>query len=198
MPPCNDNEMTSGTIRAFIAVEISDELKEKLREIQTLIAGRMRGLNLPEKDSIHLTVKFLGNVDESAAPGIARALETACAAVRPFTLVAEGVGGFPSLRSPRVAWVGIKDEGALARLHADIEDRLVGLGIDRETVRYRPHITLCRARSIDESQDLSRAVNELQPVLRVEFPVTELVFFKSVLTPKGPVHTPIARVGFGG
>jgi len=190
--------MTSGAIRTFIAIEISDELKEKMREIRSLIAGGMRGLSLPEKESIHLTVKFVGDVDESAVPGITRALESACAGVRPFTLVAEGVGGFPSLRSPRVAWVGVKEEDVLTRLHADIEDRLARLGINKETVRYKPHITLCRARSIAESQDLSKVILDLQPVLRVEFQAAELVFFKSVLTPKGSVHTPLARLGFVG
>jgi len=185
--------MTAGTIRAFIAIELSDELKVKLSEIQTLISERMRGLNLTAKGTTHLTVKFLGNVSESVVPDIARVLETACSKAHPFTLVAEGIGGFPSLRSPRVAWVGVGNDGPLLSLHADIENGLAAIGFDRETVRYKPHITLCRVRSIDESQDLSRVVAELQPSIRVEFPATEVVLFKSVLTPKGAVHTPIAR-----
>lgn len=187
--------MRSGKIRTFVAIEIPDALKARMREIQLLIGEGVRGLTLPKQEAVHLTVKFLGDIDEDAVPDITDALRAACAVVRPFTLVADGVGGFPSLRSPRVAWIGVNEHEALASLHKDIEDRLARLGIEKETISYKPHITLCRVRSIVESQELSKVVQEARPSLRMEFPVSEVIFFKSVLTPKGPVHTPLACIG---
>lgn len=186
--------MTSTKLRTFVAIEIPIALKERMHEIQLLISEGVRGVTLPSREACHLTVKFLGEIDEDAVPDITDALRAACNAIEPFTLVAEGVGGFPSLRSPRVVWVGVNENETLTVLHDNIEDRLLALGIEKETIKYRPHITLCRVRSIYESQDLSRAVNEMKPSLRMEFPVPEVVFFKSVLTAKGPVHTPLARI----
>lgn len=188
-------DMTQGKIRTFVAIEISDALKERMREIQSLIGEGVRGVTLPKHDACHLTVKFIGDIDEDAVPDITGALTAACDGVRPFTLVADGVGGFPSLRSPRVVWVGVDEHEALAALHADIEEGLARLGIEKETIKYKPHVTLCRVRSITESQELSRIIQEARPSVRIEFPVTDVVFFKSVLTPKGAVHTPLARIG---
>ena len=186
--------MTVGKIRAFIAIEIPDALKERMREIQSVISGGVRGLALPKQEAIHLTLKFLGDIDEDAVSHITDALRAACANVGHFTLAVDGIGGFPSLRCPRVVWAGVNEHEGLASLHKDIEDRLAKLGIEKESVRYKPHITLCRVRSIAESQELSRIVQESQPSLKMEFPVAELVFFKSVLTSKGPLHTPLARI----
>ncbi|MBI5562682.1 MAG: RNA 2',3'-cyclic phosphodiesterase [Deltaproteobacteria bacterium] len=187
--------MASAKIRAFIAIEIPDELKERLGALRVLIdRGGLRGVTWPKPEVVHLTLKFLDEVDEADVPKIDAVLEAAAEGIHPFTLVAEHIGAFPSLKSPRVVWAGVRDSEILARLHANMEDGLERLGFERERGRYRPHITLCRVKSFEDSLAISRAIEEANPDILMAFKVGSFALFKSVLAPRGAVHTPVSRV----
>lgn len=185
--------MSSGKIRTFIAIEIPDELKARMREVAALIDCGFHGVTWPKPEVIHLTLKYLGEVDGDAVPRVIKALDGACAGIRPFTLVAEGVGAFPSMKSPRVVWIGVNEDVTLARLHENIKDGLAKAGVEREANPYKPHITLCRVRSIADSMEMSKSIQKAKPEVRFEFRVAAFALFKSVLTPNGSVHTQIAR-----
>lgn len=144
-------------------------------------------------ESMHLTLKFIGEIDDRLAVEAASRLAAAAAGVAPFTLSVEGVGGFPNQRAPRVVWAGIAGSGALDALKGRVEDALSSVGIPREERPYSPHLTLCRARTREDSMGLGRLISEVRPGIKAAFEVRSFVFFKSVLRPGGAEHLPISE-----
>lgn len=181
-------------IRCFIAIAIPEELKEKLRRIETALDAGYRGVSWVRPENIHLTLKFLAEIDAASVELVAAALEEAAATTAPFTLAAEGIGGFPSLKGPRVIWAGIKDHPALTELHQKIEDVLSAKGFERDARRFHPHLTLCRIKAIDDSVALGLAAQGLDNGLSQGINVAEFILYKSVLKPEGSEHTALKRI----
>lgn len=98
-----------------------------------------------EPTSYHVTLKFLGSVDSSALPGIRTAVDEAVRSNAPFDLQVTGVGAFPTIRKPRVLWVGVDPSPSLRCLKQDLEWAMSGQGFERETRAFHPHITVGRA-----------------------------------------------------
>jgi 2'-5' RNA ligase len=134
------------TIRSFIAIPLSPivsrgatRLIERLRE-----AGD--GVKWVPLDSLHLTLKFLGDVDNTEVPKICQILREICGQFEPFELSFGGTGGFPSLEKPRVLYVGVEDpSGSLVNIVGQLETRLADLGYKPEARDYTPHLTIARA-----------------------------------------------------
>jgi len=135
-------------VRAFIAVDIPDNLRRSLAEV----AGRLGGLGGDVKwvrpAGIHVTLKFLGEIGEERVDEVAEAMARAAAGKRPFEVTLAGLGAFPPKGPPRVIWVGI-DRGAeeLTRLAAEVDCLCAGLGFEPERRPFRAHVTLGRVRS---------------------------------------------------
>ncbi|MEW5978145.1 MAG: RNA 2',3'-cyclic phosphodiesterase [Acidobacteriota bacterium] len=179
-------------IRTFIAVEIPDQIKEQIERMQRGLRGLAGDVSWVRPASIHLTVRFLGEISLDLLGAICESV-TACAASHPpFTLEARGVGCFPSERKPRVLWVGIEDaSGALAEIHSRLEEALSRLGFDRENRAFSPHLTLGRMRSAQSGAVMASRLKatgfDAHP-----FRVTRIVVMRSDLGPKGAKHTPQA------
>ena len=130
--------MSDKKIRAFIAVTLSDEIKETLREV----TGSLRELNadvrLVKPENAHLTLKFLGNVDESKLEGVKTILETSLQCITPFEISFLGIGAFPNANVPKVIWVGVSQGGEiLHRVKDMLEENLSEIGIEKESRRER-------------------------------------------------------------
>ena len=123
--------------------------------IQGLRAADLTGVRLVDPDGVHLTLKFLGNVDSSRVPALTDALDAVGEGAVPFALHLRDVGVFPDRRSPRVLWAGVSgDTEALAALARRVDDACANVGFPREQRPFSPHLTLARLRdraSADES-----------------------------------------------
>jgi 2'-5' RNA ligase len=186
-------------IRSFIAIELPDELKLKLGRIETqLKSGKPPGVKWVDPGSIHLTLKFLGNIDVDRTGEIASVMEEAAQTVSPFQLEVKGLGVFPDLKRVRVAWVGISGEVAeLGVLQQCIESNLARLGFTPEPRLFTSHLTLARLRdqaSLDERQRFGRLIAGTRFEAGI-INVDAISLMKSQLTSEGAIYSRINSVG---
>ena len=142
---------------------------------------------------LHLTVRFIGEVDGGRAPAVCEALETSLG-VAPFDLTLAGAGAFPKGGSPRVLWVGVAHgQTELQAIEREITARLAPLGIPPEERAYSPHLTLARVR---EAMGLKTAclLEGLTDHLIGTTRIDAATLFQSKLSPKGPTYTPLLRI----
>src|SRR3989442_11654090 len=144
-------------LRAFIAVQLSDALKRQIGSVQAElkreVSGSGRGskavkIGWAQPEAIHLTLKFLGDIQEAQVDALREILSKAGASARPFTLEARGLGAFPNPRAPRVIWLGLhgksEDMAELQRLQAVVEDGAGALGVAKKARPFTPHLTRAR------------------------------------------------------
>jgi len=176
------------TIRTFIAIDVDDrEVISKITRFQEELASSSSKLKLVEPENVHLTIKFLGNVEEHRLPHIYKVIDEISRRMSPFEMVLSGVGSFPSATRPRVIWVGIK-EGFEEALHLIdlVESSLARLGFSRERRKPQPHVTVARVKY--SSNDLERIISKFTDVEFGRILVKEVKVKKSTLTPKGPIY----------
>lgn len=180
-------------MRAFIAIELPPEVKTELTKRQHGL--KRAGLNARwvRAENIHLTLKFLGEIDPEAVAAASTAMKAAGESHRPFTLAASGVGVFPSIRKARVLWAGLS-EGVpeLIDLQQDLDVALAADGFEREQRPFRGHLTMARFRKSVHPAKLETALREAAGELFGQWTVEELVLFRSELTPAGPIYTRLA------
>ncbi|MCL0087321.1 RNA 2',3'-cyclic phosphodiesterase [Dehalococcoidia bacterium] len=186
-------------IRAFIAIELPDQAKCDLSQLLNSIRpGQERAVKWVNPDSIHLTLKFLGNIPAEKVANIARAIGEAAAVAKPFTVELQGLGAFPSLRSPRVVWVGVGgDVQLIVNLQKRIDQVLIPLGFPTERRQFSPHLTLGRVRDKATSQE-RRSLGESIRSMRLEgsppFLVDEVCLMRSTLTSAGAIYHRLASI----
>ena len=181
-------------IRTFIALEMPVAVKRQVVSVARHMRhlGQMRWVR-PE--GVHLTLKFLGDVEENRVADVVLAVQQVASEFQPFALSTAGLGGFPRLESARVLWLGVEgDLGRLRMLQGRIAQRLEDLGFERDRRQFFAHVTVGRARRgpvhvTDENTKKWRAVN---------FPVDRVSVMKSTLRPDGAVYTPLGYGMFEG
>ncbi|MCP9450609.1 MAG: RNA 2',3'-cyclic phosphodiesterase [Nitrospira sp.] len=203
-------------LRAFLAVELGDELRRQVAMVQEEFRRRL-GREAPkavriawvQASSIHLTVKFLGDIDESLIEPMRRAVGVAIQGHRPVFIPLERIGAFPHPREPRVLWVGpqVKWEESqeaqrLAALHRTVEDCCASLGcaMTLDSRPFSPHLTLARvkegAREVGRLLAASGVMD--RPLFVGTLAVESIALIKSDLKPAGPVYTKLWQAGVGG
>jgi len=177
-------------IRSFIAIEIPDEIKKGLSEIRERLKKSGADISWTRPEGIHLTFKFLGEIEEGKLVNIQNAIEHAAKEISDFILRVGGIGFFPNIKSPRVIWIGIKGEGEnLKTLQEAIERETEKIGFKREGRSFSPHLTLGRVRSQKNRDALTKYLEEFEKVELGSFNVKEVSLMKSELRPKGAVYT---------
>ncbi|NLF13911.1 MAG: RNA 2',3'-cyclic phosphodiesterase [Anaerolineaceae bacterium] len=191
------------TLRTFIAIDLSPELRANLGDLQDRLRGELgRGsVRWVQPQGIHLTLKFLGDTPREQLDAIQRALTRAAATAEPFTISAGGVGCFPNTRQPRVVWVGLEEaSGALLRLRNAVESEVSPLGFPIEKRPFHPHLTLGRVQRGASSGD-ARRVGQVVAATTTgdlgEMAVSTVSFIKSDLRPSGAVYTTLSEAGLG-
>jgi 2'-5' RNA ligase len=178
-------------IRTFICIELPDDLTKKIGDIQAQLKHHSAGISWVRPQNIHLTLKFLGDVEEPRLSDIATAMEEMAAQHSPFTLFPEGQGVFPHTKGPRVFWLGIReDTGTLAQLQQAVEDRLEAIGFAKEKRAFTPHLTIGRVRPYRKPKELTTAFMALA-FSADPFEVDHLTIMRSDLKPTGAVYTPL-------
>ena len=186
-------------IRSFLAIELPPTIATGIERVQHDLKQPHADVKWVEPSRIHLTLKFFGNIDEGACEGIMEAVGRAASKVKSFSLTVKGLGAFPSVRNPRVIWMGVEDGGGVLRsLQGAIEERLGEIGYPREARSFRPHLTLGRVRSGRGKPELRKSMENLFQAELGEFRVERLVLFKSDLRPTGPIYTELRALKLGG
>ena len=181
-------------IRTFIAVELPERVKRELADLQADLRRYGARISWTRPEGLHVTLKFLGNVEEKQIEAIAEAVKVAVADVERPRLTVEGTGAFPSWGGPRVLWVGVEDEGGrLGQIQARLEKELEKLGFEREKRTFKPHLTLGRVKAIGGVRPVTEDLRDRQVALGT-FEVAEVVVMKSDLKPTGAVYTPLAKI----
>lgn len=181
-------------IRSFIAIELPPEIKRELSSLQRRLGqGTGNAVRWVDPAGIHLTLKFLGDVEADKIDRIGQALAEAVSSFYSFDLWLKGLGVFPGISSPRVVWVGVDGEVArLAQLQRQVEACVKPFGFDPEGRAFTPHLTLGRVRegaSSEQRRELGRAVASVTYEGGSPFPATSVSLIRSQLTPQGAIYT---------
>ena len=189
-------------IRAFIAIELNPEIRLQLGQlIQKFKALRIHAVRWVVVENIHLTLKFLGDVNLTDLDRLSRILLSRAAEFSPVAFQVSGMGAFPNNRKPRVVWVGLQASSVLQELHGVIEDAAVQIGIPAEERGFSPHLTLGRVRndaSPADLQTLGSALTSMQASDLGSMTAASFTLFRSDLRPQGPLYTPLAHFPLAG
>jgi 2'-5' RNA ligase len=181
-------------IRAFIAVEIDPQVIDKISAAINQLKSRVSGVRWVNATNIHLTLKFLGDVEETQINQIGAALEAQLHPFPRFTINAKGLGVFPDLRRPRILWVGLTGI-QLASLVSRLESALEPLGFAPEKRSFTPHLSIGRWRQTDRaSKTLGQALESWKDYQFGATNVDEVILFHSKLNPEGAIHTKLQIV----
>lgn len=184
-------------IRAFIAIPLPGEVKAQAREIQAQFRNTGLRLRWVKSHGMHLTLKFLGEIDRTQAAALETALEAAAGTTTVLNLAAKGLGVFPTLKKARVLWMGVAGETpALHAVYQHLETQLTPLGFKSEKRRFNAHLTLARAKGRLDPARLVGALETVGGFEPVPFAARELVLYRSDLKPDGAVYTKLAAGSF--
>jgi len=185
------------TIRSFIAIPLNAEIISRIEKTQKELKTLPAEVKWVNPRSIHLTLKFLGNVEEGDIENIAQGIQNGIKGFKPWSAAIKNVGAFPSLKSPRVVWVGIEDQGSqLVRLQNQIEKEMANLGFEEEKRAFSPHLTLGRIRSPRGKDELVKYLLDERERVFGEINVDRVILFKSELKPTGAVYTVLKEFTF--
>ena len=171
-------------MRTFVAVEIqSNEVLDNITKLQSDLKIKARPVN---KENMHFTLLFLGEISDEIAPKIMDALQSVT--FSPIQVIFNGVGAFPNPKFPRVIWIGVDDTAgqSLVKLAKQVEEKLNPLGFQSDKP-FKPHLTIFRIKN--SIGDLSNELDKLKTFQLGQDTITELKFKKSILTPNRPIYS---------
>ncbi len=186
-------------LRAFIAIHLSQEARLQLSDtIRSLGSEIPNGVRWVDPEGIHLTLKFLGDIDPALVEDVLRAMQQAASGSLPFQLHLNGLGVFPNQRRPRVLWAGLGgDLDALGALQEKLEAAMSGLNFPRERRTFNPHLTLGRVRdgvSAVARQRIGAVVSSGSLDGADSWPVNAVHLMRSILTSDGAVYSSLGSV----
>lgn len=192
----SSEQQRADVVRTFICIEIPESIKERIDGLQRTLGEIDAQVSWTKPSNIHLTLKFLGDVEVSRIERVGDAVERAATGISPFEVEVSGAGCFPSPRSPRVLWVGLSVvPEPLKQLYASIEDELARDGFPREKRKFSPHLTIGRIRTPHNSTLVA------EPLIATgftpeTFDATGVIVMRSDLKPTGSIYTRQAVISF--
>lgn len=179
--------------RGFISVDIGalPELVRFGKELEGI-----EGLRLVAPEKAHLTLKFLGNVDESKLEKIEEIMEKSVEGVKKFKLRLKGAGAFPNLNRPRVIWIGLESPESLPKIANYLNENLQALGFEKEARAFSPHATIARVKILRDREKLQALIRKNGDKEFGELEISSIKLKKSVLTPKGPEYFTLKEIYF--
>jgi 2'-5' RNA ligase len=187
-------------LRTFIAVAIDKAIRDRAIALQEALGRAGADVKWVEPENMHVTLLFLGEVEDRTVPAVCRVVADVAAGLPPFEMTVTGAGCFPSPRRPRTLWVGI-GEGLqeLVALHDALEPPLLDLGCyRREERQYTPHVTLGRVKGDAGAEQLATALARRADWQGGRVAVREVLVMSSELGRDGPTYTVLGRGKLGG
>jgi 2'-5' RNA ligase len=179
---CGEEKM-----RSFISIDItSKELLDKVKSFQTNLENSACPMKVVEKENLHLTLKFLGEIGESSYKRIVESLSPSLSEFSSFEVNLKGTGFFPSISDLRVIWVGM-DAPEIVYIQKDIDETLRTMGF-KEDRKFVPHLTVSRVKSSLNKKSLLNVLDEYRDYEFGSQEITSINFKKSTLTPQGPIY----------
>lgn len=186
-------------VRAFLAIAPPAEIWREIGNIQDRLRRSCPfDIRWLKPESIHLTLKFFGNVSGEDVIALSRVVEKHSPILTPLQLAVKKLGVFPSLQRPRVLWIGLEGETApLSTLQQNLEQGWADCGFAKEDRPFRPHLTIGRIKSSRLAGDPVKFMAQAGDWSAGSFRADGLALFKSDLTPQGAVYTQLAWFPFG-
>lgn len=183
-------------MRTFIAIELPEQIRTILSSIQDDLKQTHADVKLVKPENIHLTLKFLGDIEQDLVKKIHSTLDEITQRYPSFSLYLSCLGAFPKPQYPRVIWISVTNDQPVSEIAKDLEKEMIRIGLPAESRPFSTHITLGRVRSglnrkalVEKLEFLNKNLSSPQP----EFKVLGLTLFKSTLTPQGPIYEAIFR-----
>jgi 2'-5' RNA ligase len=186
-------------VRLFFAIELSNAVRVALDHAVAPLRAAEPELAWVRAGKLHLTMKFLGDVDDPGAERLAAAADAVAARHRPFEMTLGGVGAFPNFRRARVVWMGVEHDPRLELLHHDLELACGEAGFEVEGRPFRPHITLARVRTpltLERARPFARAARRVAYAASDE--VRALGLLESTLGSREAGYRCVHAVSLGG
>lgn len=181
--------------RVFVCIELSESLRSEIASQLSVLRSIRTEVRWVERRNLHITLKFLGDVSRGRVDTVMEVLEVCAKDARAFTVNVEGIGAFPSVANPRVLWIGVtrglKEISALA---SSIDAQLSCEGFTRERRDFSPHLTIGRAKSPKNTDELNYALSKMQQAYFGEMKVGTITVMESKLYNSGPVYSPLRRI----
>ncbi|MEX0999800.1 MAG: RNA 2',3'-cyclic phosphodiesterase [Thermodesulfobacteriota bacterium] len=174
-------------MRLFIAALLPEEIRKQLTNYIDSLKHNIEGVKWEKSEKLHVTLKFLGDVEESMLDDIANLIQERASEYSPFKIELIDFGGFPNLKKPRILYIGLSNNTQLAKLVYELEEQLAGLGFEKENRKFVPHITLGRVKKKINIEDRPHIVQS-------SFQINQIGLIKSELRPSGSVYTPVKIV----
>jgi 2'-5' RNA ligase len=191
-------------MRLFIALDIDDAIRERISRFLEGVRGFAPDARWVQPESLHVTLKFIGEKPDAMVEEIKRALQNVRANV--IELKFHGYGFFPSAKSPRVFWIGLEAGPSLPGLAASVDNAMADLGIPKEDHAFSPHLTLARGvggsgaprrqKGDRPNQSFPKLQEKLAAMPALEFGTMiarEFYLYQSQLSPRGSKYTKLAR-----
>jgi 2'-5' RNA ligase len=186
-------------MRSFVAIDINDGLRKEIEKLQSEFKRRIKnqtGIKWVKPELIHLTLKFLGDVEDHRADEITDVIQLVCAEQKSFELQFSTVGTFG--RPAKVLWLGMdKQPAELEKVVQDIEQSFEELGFEKEQRPFSAHLTLARIKDDRPNRQLAEFIDNFGKVNAGSITVDSVCFYKSQLTSDGPVYTLLRKINFG-
>lgn len=180
----------SDTIRSFIAIELPEKIIDAIQKVQERLRSYGFNVRWVRPQNVHLTLKFLGDINQAEAEQVGRAILESGKRFAPLALAAKGVGTFPSIKRPRVIWIGVAGQlNELIGLQKTLDGKLAAIGFPAEKRAFKGHLTLGRAKGSIGPKQLLEAMAELAGFETEPFVADKVALFKSELKPSGAVYT---------
>lgn len=178
-------------MRIFIALKIPEDpsLMGPIEELSSI-----GGMKTYGHKGLHITLSFIGEIEETRVPDIVKALTEAADGVGPFRITLKGMGSFPGKNGPRIAWIGIGSKGILETLVEKLLDCLKTYEVEHDVKQFIPHITVGRARDGLGSPTAGPVINKYEGKEFFGFVCDKLTIYSSELRPEGPIHKAISHV----
>jgi 2'-5' RNA ligase len=176
-------------MRLFVAIDLDENVIGRLSSVQERLRSGDFDLKLVEAENLHLTLKFLGDVQESQLGNVEKLVSEAVNGFHQFTLSFHGIGYFGRGDRMSVIWAGVKEVKEFVSLAKEIDRKLSFIRKDEH--EPSPHLTIARVRSGRNTDRLSHEVDSLRDVKVGEVRVKEIKLKKSVLTPQGPIYSDV-------
>jgi 2'-5' RNA ligase len=181
-------------MRTFIAIPLPEDVRAQLNDTQTKLRSFRADVRWTAAPSIHLTLKFLGEIDPAALPGLTRGLREATRSEAPFELALHNLGGFPNLLHPRVLWYGLTgDLTLLTALQERVEAACMAAGFAPQDRPFQPHLTLGRVQGKSNLQPLLNYI-KISGISAHTFCVQEYDMVQSILRPQGAVYSALEKI----
>jgi 2'-5' RNA ligase len=189
-------------VRSFIAIHLPDDVRAELTSLEYKLKAKGHPfVKWVDPESMHLTLKFLGNVAVDSIPGIVEAISEVSRSHSSFKLQVAGTGVFPNWQRPQVVWVGVGGElDTLNSLQKGLESVLSPLGFPPESRPFSAHLTLGRLRdrvSTDDRRRFAEFAQKVEFKTSLSFDVNAIRLMKSQLTPAGPIYSELAVAKLG-